>query len=268
METMHIKSYFLLLLIVCVSFAIPLIDEGISSARLQDPGVSEQTIIQAWKDFSRKSEETAVKGGYPYIECFEEASRKYNIPLALLLAVARGESNFDPSARSNKECLGIMQIQWPGTANDLGITQKSDLLDPCINIDAGARYLSWLLKRFRGDLYLAVAGYNYGPNAVSPGKVPEGARWYAAYIHRHLQSVLSGPFQKTGRVLILEFTFYRSASDFAAYLKKAGGGLPVEIFKSRKYTYDVYLTYKTEVERNQFLQRMTDKTGIKPLIGG
>jgi len=42
----------------------------------------------------------------------------------------------------------------------------------------------------------------------------------------------------------------------------------VEIFKSRKYTYDVYLTYKTEVERNQFLQRMTDKTGIKPLIGG
>ena len=262
---MHPKSYFLSLLILCLSFAIHLADVGISLARLQDPGVSEDAIIKAWKDFSLKTEEAAVKGEYPYMKCFEEASRKYNIPLALLLAVARGESNFDPGARSNKGCLGIMQIQWPGTANDLGITRKSDLLDPCTNIDTGAKYLSWLLERFKGDPYLAVAGYNYGPNAVSPGKVPDGAKWYAAYIHKHLQSVLSSPFQKTGRVLILEFTFYRSASDFAAYLKKAGGGLPVEIFKSRKYTYDVYLTYKTEAERNQFLQRMTDKTGIKGL---
>jgi len=265
---MYSKSYFLLLLILCVSFAIPLVDEGLSLARLKDPGVSEDAIIQAWKDFSLKNGESAIKGEYPYMGCFEEASRKYNIPLALLLAVARGESNFDPDARSNKGCLGIMQIQWPGTARDLGITQKSDLLDPCINIDAGAKYLSWLLERFKGDPYLAVAGYNYGPNAVSLGKIPDGAKWYAAYIHRHLQSVLSSPFQNTGRVLILEFTFYRSAYDFASYLKKAGGGLPVEIFKSRKFTYNVYLTYKTEVERNQFLQRLTDKTGIKPLIGG
>jgi hypothetical protein len=265
---MHPKSYFLLLQILWLSLAIPLVHEGVSLARLKDPGVSEKAIIQAWKDFRLKDGESAVKGGYPYMRCFEEASRKYNIPLALLLAVARGESNFDPDIESNKNCLGIMQIQWPGTARDLGITLKSDLLDPCINIDAGARYLSWLLERFKNDTYLAVAGYNYGPNAVSPGKVPDGARWYATYIHRHLQAVLSGPFQKTGRVLILEFTFYRSALDFAAYLKKAGGGLPFEIFKSRRYTYHVYLTYKTEAERNQFLQRLTKKTGIKPLTGG
>jgi len=250
-----------------MGLTIHLADEGVSLAQLKDPGISEGAIIQAWKDFSLKEEESAVNGGYPYMECFEEASRKYNIPLALLLAVARGESNFDPGAKSNKGCLGIMQIQWPDTANGLGITRKSDLLDPCINIHAGAKYLSLLLERFKNDIYLAVAGYNYGPNAVSPGKVPDGAKWYAAYIHRHLQSVLSAPFQKTGRVLILEFTFYRSAFDFAAYLKKAGGGLPVEIFRSRKYTYDIYLTYKTAVQRDQYLKRLTDKTGIKPLIG-
>jgi len=252
----------------CAGLMLPFADEGVSLARLKDPGVSEDAIIEAWKDFSLKEKESAVNGGYPHMRCFEEASRKYNVPLALLLAVARGESNFDPDAQSNKSCLGIMQIQWPGTANDLGITQRSDLLDPCININAGARYLSWLLQRFEGNLYLAVAGYNYGPNAVGPGKVPEGARWYAAYIHRHLQAVLSGSFQETGRVLILEFTFYRSASDFAAFLKSTGDGLPVEVFKSRKYTYDVYLTYRTAAERDQYLQRLTDKTGIKPLIGG
>ena len=264
---MYLKIGFLLLLIFHVHL-VQAADEGVSRARLRDPSIREETVIQAWKDFSENSKEAAVKEGYPYIGCFERAALRHHIPLPLLLAVARGESNFDPAAESNKGCLGIMQIQWPGTAKDLGITNKSDLLDPCINIDTGARYLSWLSKKFRGDLYLTVAGYNYGPNGVSPGKVPEGARWYAAYIHRHLQTVLFGSFQETGRVLILEFTFYRSAFDFAAYLEKAGGGLPLDIFRSRKYTYDVYVTYKTALQRDQYLQRLKDKTGIKPLIGG
>ena len=264
---MHQKIGLLLLLIFHIHL-IQVADACVSWARLSAPSLSEEIIIKAWKDFSENSGRATVQGGYPYIGCFEKAALKYHIPLPLLLAVARGESNFDPDAESNKGCLGIMQIRWPGTARDLGIRNKSDLLDPCINIDAGARYLSWLSKRFMGDLYLTVASYNYGPNGVSPGKVPEGARWYAEYIHRHLQTVLNESFQETGRVLILEFTFYRSAFDFAAYLKKGEEGLPLEIFKSRKYTYDVYLTYKTALQRDQYLQRLMDKTGIKPLIGG
>jgi len=264
---MYPKIGFLLLLVFHIHL-MQVADAGVSWARPSAPSLREEIIIQAWKDFSENSKRATVQGGYPYIGCFEKAALKYHIPLPLLLAVARGESNFDPEAESNKGCLGIMQIQWPGTARDLGITNKSDLLDPCINIDSGAKYLSWLSKKFKGDLYLTVAGYNYGPNSVSPGKVPEGARWYAAYIHRHLQTVLTGSFQKTGRVLILEFTFYKSAFDFAAYLKNAGEGLPLDIFKSRKYTYDVYLTYKTAPQRDQYLRRLTDKTGIKPLIGG
>ena len=161
-----------------------------------------------------------------------------------------------------------MQIQWPGTAKDLGITKRSDLFDPCINIDAGARYLAYLLNIYQGDPYLAVAGYNYGPNAVSPGKVPKGASWYAAYIHRHLQTVLSGSFEKRGRMLILEFTFYKGAANFMAYLEKQAKGMPLEIFKSRKYTYNVYLTYKTSKEQNDYLKLLKNKTGIKPLDGG
>lgn len=264
---MHPKIGLLLLLIFPIHF-MEVADSGLSWARLRDPYLREETIVQAWKEFSENSKEATVQEGYPYLGCFEEAALKYHIPLPLLLAIARGESNFDPDAESNKGCIGIMQIQWPGTARDLGITNKSDLLDPCINIDAGTKYLSWLLKNFRGDLYLTVASYNYGPNGVSAGKVPEGAKWYAAYIHRHLQTILSESFQKAGRILILEFTFYRSAFDFAAYLKKVGEGLPLDIFRSRKYTYDVYLTYKTAIQRDRYLQRLKDKTGIKPLNGG
>ncbi|MBE9572321.1 MAG: lytic transglycosylase domain-containing protein [Proteobacteria bacterium] len=260
---MRIKARFFLFAIACVGLMLPL-TENISWGRLKDPGLSEEAIRHAWKEFSENKDAAQVRGSYPYMACFKEAAGKHRVPLALLLAVARGESNFNPKARSNKECLGIMQIQWPGTAKDLGITERSDLFDPCININAGARYLSRLLEKFRGDPYLAVASYNYGPNAVSPEKVPEGARWYAAYIHRHLGSVLSGPFEKTGRVLIMEFTFYKMAANFVAYIEKQVEGLPLEIFKSQKYTYDVYYTYKTTKERNEYLQMLMHKTGIKP----
>ena len=58
---------------------------------------------------------------YPYAHCFESAARKYDLPLTLLLAVARGESNFNPMAKSDRNCHGVMQIQWPGTARHLGI---------------------------------------------------------------------------------------------------------------------------------------------------
>ena len=261
------KSFLLPVVIVLLSLPF-LFKDGVSWGRLKDPGLHESEINRRWKEFSKIKETVQVQGNYPYMACFEKAARKYKVPLPLLLAVARGESNFEPKASSNKECFGIMQIQWPGTAKDLGITRKSDLFDPCINIDAGTRYLSQLLYKYKGDPYLAVAAYNYGPNAVSPQNVPEGASWYAAYIHRHLQFVLSMAYEETGRVLILEFTFYKMAADFVAYLEKQVEGLPFEIFKSRKYTYDIYFTYKTPKERNEYLKRLIDKTGIKPLDGG
>jgi len=252
---------------VCV-FMIVIQGDGISWGRLTDPGLSETEIRRRWKEFKAVKDRSKVRGAFPYRTCFEEAARKYGVPLPLLVAVARGESNFDPGAKSVKECYGIMQIQWPGTAKELGIMRKSDLFDPCINIHAGARYLSWLLERYGGDPYFAVAAYNYGPNAVSPQRVPEGARWYAAYIHRHLQSMLSSTYEEIGKVLILRFTFYERAAEFVTYLEQRVKAIPFEVFKSRQYTYDVYITYKTPKEQKVYLQCLTETTGIKPLNGG
>ena len=241
---------------------------GISRGGLKDPGLSEAEIRHRWKEFNDVKDSCQVRGAYPYKTCFEGSAHKYGVPLPLLVAVARGESNFDPGAKSVKECYGIMQIQWPGTARDLGIMRKSDLLDPCTNIHAGARYLSWLLERYDGDPYLAVAAYNYGPNAVSSQRVPEGARWYAAYIHRHLQSVLSEPYRDIGKALILRFTFYERAAEFVAYLEKRVKIIPFQVFKSQRYTYDVYIIYKTQKEQKEYLQCLMETTGIKPLNGG
>ncbi len=226
---------------------------------------TEREIRRNWKDFLDKKKSARVNGNYPYMDCFLDASRKYNLPVPLLVAMARGESGFDPDARSHKECLGLMQIKWPGTANDLGIMRREDLFNPALNIDAGARYLSWLLGEFDGDLFLAIAAYNYGPNAISPKRrVPSGAKWYAAYIFRHLKAVLSKPYAKAHRELIMRFESFDEAAGFASYLERSVKKLDLEIQASKYQTYDVYFTYKTTDQRDDCLKDIKEKTGIKP----
>ena len=72
-----------------------------------------------------------------------------------------------------------MQILWPATAQELGIKRKSDLFNPCTNIRAGARYLKYLMDRYKGDYHLALAAYNYGPHRIKQGaapfEIPKGA---------------------------------------------------------------------------------------------
>ncbi|MGI8898559.1 MAG: lytic transglycosylase domain-containing protein, partial [Pyrinomonadaceae bacterium] len=57
---------------------------------------------------------------------------------------------------------GLMQLM-PATARRFGCTDPNDMTS---NVDAGTKYLSWLLKRFNGDVKLALAGYNAGEGAV------------------------------------------------------------------------------------------------------
>jgi len=94
-------------------------------------------------------------------DIFEAASQKYNVPVSLLKAVAKAESNFRADATSCCGAMGIMQLM-PGTAKSLGVT---DAYDPEQNIMGGAKYLSQLLNEF-GDTALAVAAYNAGPGNV------------------------------------------------------------------------------------------------------
>lgn len=93
---------------------------------------------------------------------FETAASTYNIPLNLLKAVAKAESDFDPNCTSSSGAMGIMQLM-PATAKELGVT---DAYDPKQNIMGGAKYLAENLKIFNGDTKLAVAAYNAGRGAV------------------------------------------------------------------------------------------------------
>jgi len=91
-----------------------------------------------------------------------EAAWHYGLPLPLIRALIRVESNFNPVAVSNKGAMGLMQLM-PGTASDLGVR---DPYCPRENVLAGCRYFRYLLDNFDQSLPLALAAYNAGSQRV------------------------------------------------------------------------------------------------------
>jgi len=88
---------------------------------------------------------------------------------SLIRAIIHAESAYQPDAQSPKGAQGLMQLM-PATQAEL---QVSNPFDPGANIRGGVRYLSLLLDEFDGNLELAAAAYNAGPNAVHEyGGVP------------------------------------------------------------------------------------------------
>jgi soluble lytic murein transglycosylase len=109
------------------------------------------------------SKSSAIKDNLStYDWIISAASNKYKIDFGLIKAIIKVESNFNPMAVSRKGAQGLMQLM-PDTAREL---QVRDVFDPVENIDAGTRYIGYLLKFFKGDLSLALAAYNAGKDVV------------------------------------------------------------------------------------------------------
>jgi len=101
-------------------------------------------------------------GNALYDSYIVESSRRYNIDPLLIYAQMHQESSFKLRATSHKGASGLMQLM-PATARRFGVTS---IYDPKQNIEAGVRYMRWLLDTFNQDVVLALAGYNAGEGAV------------------------------------------------------------------------------------------------------
>lgn len=135
-------------------------------------------IEQKLSEFNQKLAENVAKGTGEAIvkgiqaaappkidqvqQMISEAAKKYGVPEAFALAIAKTESGFNQGAVSPRGAIGIGQLM-PGTAKDLGV----DARDLAQNIDGMMRYLKKIMGQFHGDLRLTAAGYNAGPNNAS-----------------------------------------------------------------------------------------------------
>lgn len=105
---------------------------------------------------------TAAKEGGSVMQTMEKLSAMHGVDPALVKAVAKAESNYDPNAVSDAGAQGVMQLM-PETAKQLGVTNP---FNPAENIDGGIRYLKGLLDKYAGNVPLALAAYNAGPGSV------------------------------------------------------------------------------------------------------
>jgi soluble lytic murein transglycosylase-like protein len=111
----------------------------------------------------KESSASVRLAGMPFAKLIEGAAREVALDPALVHAVIAVESGYNPTARSPKGALGLMQVM-PATALRYGI--RNAARSPVANLRAGTLYLSELMQLFDRKLELVLAAYNAGENAV------------------------------------------------------------------------------------------------------
>jgi soluble lytic murein transglycosylase-like protein len=90
-------------------------------------------------------------------------AQHYRVPAALVRAIIKQESDWQPCVVSSKGAVGLMQLM-PGTAARLGVADRCSIDQ---NVSAGIRYLAWLMQQFHGDLRLVCAAYYAGEDTIA-----------------------------------------------------------------------------------------------------
>jgi soluble lytic murein transglycosylase-like protein len=113
-----------------------------------------------------------------YDHLISESCGLHGVDFALVKAIIRAESCFDPYAISSKGAEGLMQLM-PETSKKLNVANP---FDPHENIKGGVKYLKYLLDRFNDDLRLSLAAYNAGETTVAQVKGVPNYRETKSYV--------------------------------------------------------------------------------------
>ena len=147
----------------------PQTDAPVDTSSVTDTSTSSSSSASASTTATSTTSSGNVSSPENLEKYFKEASEKYGVDINLLKAIAKQESNFNPSATSSAGAMGVMQLM-PSTAKGLGVTNAYDAQE---NIMGGAKLMAQNLKKYNGDVSLALAAYNAGGGNVDKyGGIP------------------------------------------------------------------------------------------------
>ncbi len=171
-----------------------LVEEGTLSSVL----TQEQQAFELFGPGGKQAVRAKLPQETPFRAAIERTAERHGLDSRLLAAVVEAESNFNPRVVSPRGAVGLTQVM-PRTALHTSRGPVTDLHDPDVNLDAGARYLRLLLDQYEGNTELALAAYNAGPGNVARfrGMPPfSETRFYVRKVmglyERHQQSSQSG----------------------------------------------------------------------------
>jgi soluble lytic murein transglycosylase-like protein len=136
-------------------------------------------------DMYMKEEAPVKASNRSYLDIIRRHATSYQLEEALVKAVIKVESDYQPRVVSRKGAQGLMQL-IPETAKDLKV---SNPFDPYENIRGGSEYLRMMLDLFNNDVELALAAYNSGPSTVKRyGGIPpyDETQKYVKKVKRYL----------------------------------------------------------------------------------
>lgn len=167
-------------------------------------------------------------------DIFQEAADKYNVPVELLKAIGKAESDFDANAVSSCGAQGVMQLM-PATASSLGVTNPFDAEQ---NIMGGSKYISQLIDKYDGDVKLALAAYNAGSgNVAKYGGIPpfKETQNYVEKVMKYAGESISTP----------NYVKNDSTNSYIPSVSSSYENIYNEIFNFDEYTMEDYQLFLT-----------------------